>query len=62
MDGHKQKKKKEEKNMEWMETPLQTLLGLALATCKQMLEPKYPQKHDRNKLANKPWIRNKINH
>ena len=43
--------------MEWLETPLQTLLGLSPATCKQMLEPKYLQKHVRNKPANKPWIR-----
>ena len=39
--------------MEWLETPLQTLLGLAPATCKQMLEPKYLQKHVRNKPENK---------
>ena len=39
--------------MEWLETPLQTLLGLAPATCKQLLETKYLQKHVRNKPTNK---------
>ena len=43
--------------MEWLETPLQTLLGLASATCKQLLETKYLQKHVRNKPANKNGLR-----
>ena len=35
--------------MEWLETPLQKMLGLALATYKQLLETKYLQKHVRNR-------------
>ena len=39
--------------MEWLETPLQTMLGVAPSTYKQLLETKYLQKHVRNKFANK---------
>ena len=54
--------KTERREMEWLETPLHTLLGLAPTTYKQMLEPKYLQKHVRNKPANKPWIRKQRNY
>ena len=48
--------------MECLETPLQTMLGLAPATCKQLLETKYLQKHVRNKPANKNGLGNTIKH
>ena len=50
-------KKIEHKEGKWLETPLQTMLGLALATCKQLLETKYLQKHVRNKPENKNGLR-----
>ena len=48
--------------MEWLETPLQTMLGLAPATRKQLLETKYLQKRVRNKFANKNGLGKTIKH
>ena len=48
--------------MEWLETPLQTLLGLALATCKQLLETKKLQKHVRNQTCKETWVRKQHNY
>ena len=40
-----------------METPLQTLLGLAPTTYKQLLETKILQKHVRNQTCKQKWVR-----
>ena len=48
--------------MEWLETPLQTLLGLAPTTCKQLLETKNLQKHVRNQTYKETWVIKQLNY
>ena len=48
--------------MEWLETPLQTLLGLAPTTYKQLLETKNLQKHVRYQTYKETRVRKQLNY
>ena len=45
---------KERKEMEWLETPLQTLLGFSSSYLQTNVRSKIP--------TNKPWVINKMNY